>query len=147
MLRIDASPVPNSPAPALATATMRNPVSESLSGISTLASPAASSGTRARHASSVSKSSRVGWRPPPPPAGTALRPKCRRPITCICAVAVSTSSPRRVIIASSSFHDSLGHSSSSPSSTAASATSAPGGGALPSARRTAIATFALPRTG
>ena len=41
---------------------------------------------------------------------------------------------------------SLGNSSSNPSSTAASATSLPGGGALPSALRTEIATFALART-
>ena len=70
---------------------MRKPVSESLSGISTVALPASSSGTRAFQSSSVSNSSRVVCRPPPPPAGTALRPKWRWPITCICAVDVSTS--------------------------------------------------------
>ena len=138
--RIVASPVPKRPAPEDATATMRKPVSESFSGISTVALPSRSSGTLARHRSSVSNSSRDGERPPPPPGAAALRPKWRLPITCICAVAVSTSTPRRDIIASSSFHDALGSSSSSPSSTAASATSLPAGGALPSASRTAIAT-------
>ena len=94
----------------------------------------------------MSKSSRADARPPPPPGATALRPKWRLPITCICAVAVSTSSPRRAIIASRSFHESFGSSSSRPSSTAASATSLPLGGALPSGRRTLIVTDALSRT-
>jgi len=144
--RNEALPVPNQPAPPLATATMRKLVSESLSGISTLALPSMSSATRAFHSSSVSKSSRAEPRPPPPPAATALRPKWRLPITCICAVEVSTSSPRRVIIASRSFQESFGSSSSRPSSTAAIATSLPAGGAVPSARRTAIATVAFSRT-
>ena len=144
--RIDASPVPKSPAPEDAMATILKLVSESLSGISTLAFPAASRLTRAFHNSSVSNSSRADERPPPPPAAIAFLPKWRLPITCVCAVDVSTSSPRRVIIASSSFHVSLGRSSSRPSSTAATATSLPAGGALPSARRTAMATLALSRT-
>jgi len=94
----------------------------------------------------VSKSSRAVERPPPPPGTSALRPKWRLPITCICPVAVSTSSPRSDIIASSSFHELFGRSSSNPSSTAASATSLPFGGAVPSGRRTAIVAVTFSRT-
>jgi len=57
--RIEVSPVPKDPVPESATAMMRNDVSESLSGMSTTALPFASSGTRAFHSSSVSKSSRA----------------------------------------------------------------------------------------
>ena len=67
-------PVPNRPAPLLATATMRNDVSESFSGTSTTASPFLSSTTFPFHSSSVSNSSRPALRPPPPPCGNALRP-------------------------------------------------------------------------
>ena len=56
-------------------ATILKLVSESLSGISALALPAASSGTRAFHSRSVSKSSRADDRPPPPPAAIAFLPK------------------------------------------------------------------------
>ena len=131
--RIVVSPVPKRPAPAEATATMRKAVMLSFSGTSTVASPSASSGTRACHASSVSNSSRVTCRPPPPPGGRALTPKWRLPTTCIWAVAVFTSQPRRPIMAESRSQLRLAMSSSRPSSTAASATSAPAGGGWPPA--------------
>ncbi len=67
-------PVPNSPVPASATATILNVVSASLSGTVTRAWPWASSLMAGCHSSSVSSSSRVGARPPPPPAGTAFLP-------------------------------------------------------------------------
>ena len=69
-----ALPLPKRSAPAAATATSRKLVSESFSGTSICAWPLASSTTLPRHSSSVSKSSRVGLRPPPPPGGSALRP-------------------------------------------------------------------------
>ena len=65
--RIDVPPVPKSSAPPVATATMRNAVTESFRGISTDASPRSFNGTRPFQSSSVSNSSRVAWRPPPPP--------------------------------------------------------------------------------
>ena len=68
------SPVPNAPAPLVATATMRNVLSESLSGTSTVARPAASRRTRPFHSNRVSNSSRAVWRPPPPPCGNAFLP-------------------------------------------------------------------------
>ena len=74
VVRIEVCPVPNSPMPESATAIMRNEVSESFSGMSTLARPFASSGTLAFHSSSVSNSSRAVCRPPPPPCASALRP-------------------------------------------------------------------------
>ena len=68
------SPVPNRSVPASATATMRKLPSVSLSGTVTTARPSASSTTAGFHSSRVSNSSRVRALPPPPPAGTALRP-------------------------------------------------------------------------
>ena len=125
----DAEPVPNRSMSPLATATMRNEVSESFSGTVASAWPCSSSFTVACQNSSVSNSSRADLPPPPsPPAASALRPKWRLPITCICAVEVETSMPRRVIMASSNFHESFGLSSSRPSSTATSVTSESRGG-------------------
>jgi len=69
-----ALPLPKRFTPRSATATMRKLVSESLSGTSSVALPSPSSCTRGFHSSNVSNSSRVGLLPPPPPAGTALRP-------------------------------------------------------------------------
>ncbi len=71
---IDAEPVPKRPWPPVATAAILKPVIESLRGISTEASPFPSSGTRPFHRRSVSKSSRVICRPPPPPEGKAFNP-------------------------------------------------------------------------
>ena len=62
-------PVPNRSSSEVATATIRKLVNESLKGISTEASPLASSGTRPFHRSNVSNSSRVICFPPPPPVG------------------------------------------------------------------------------
>ena len=67
-------PVPKRSVPASATATSRKLVSESFNGTSMTAWPCASRVTVPRHSSSVSNSSRVGLRPPPPPGGKALRP-------------------------------------------------------------------------
>jgi hypothetical protein len=71
---IEVWPVPNRPVPASATATILKVVSASLSGTVTVAWPLASSTTAGFHKSRVSSSSRVWPLPPPPPAGTALRP-------------------------------------------------------------------------
>jgi hypothetical protein len=129
--RMLVEPVPKVCTPASATATRRKPVSESLRGTSTTASPFASSGTRAFHSNKVSNSSRVPPRPPPPPAATALRPKWRRPMISPCAVLVSTPQARSRIIAFSRSHELLSRSASKPSSTAANATSAPAAGLPP----------------
>ena len=67
-------PVPNMPTPKSATATILKLVSASLSGTFTTAWPFASNCTRGFHSKSVSSSSRCWPLPPPPPAGTALRP-------------------------------------------------------------------------
>lgn len=69
-----ACPVPNRLAPESATATILKVVSASFSGTVTTAWPLASSTTFGFHTSRVSSSSRVWPLPPPPPAGTALRP-------------------------------------------------------------------------
>ncbi|CAJ3425635.1 Uncharacterised protein [Burkholderia pseudomallei] len=147
VLRIVALPVPKRSAPVAAIATIRKRVSASLSGTSTLALPFASSVTRGFHSNSVSNSSRVGAIPPPPPAGTALRPKWRRPTISICAVAVSTPYARRCSIASSRSQLRFGISSRSASSTAASAICVPAGAGLPSGSVTFTRACAVPRTG
>ena len=94
----------------------------------------------------MSKSWRVGRRPPPPPCGTAFSPKWRRPTTNISAVAVVTPYGRRRIIASSRPTLGFGASSSRPSSTAASATSLPRGSGAPVAVRTLMRASARSRT-
>ena len=73
-------------------------VSESLSGTSTVALPASSSGTRAFHSSSVSNSSRADCRPPPPPAA---RPCARNAGARSPASAPSTFRPPRRAASSS----------------------------------------------
>ncbi len=76
VVRIDVEPVPKRSAPPVATATMRKAVTESLRGISTVASPLASSTTFPFHSNSVSNSSLVPCcEPPPPPGGSAFKPK------------------------------------------------------------------------
>jgi hypothetical protein len=141
--RMDASPVPNRPAPEDATATIRKLVSESFSGISTTALPASSSGTRAFHKSSVSNSSRDDARPPPQPGAIALRPKWRLPITCICAVKVfhflAAARHHRV----EQFHELFGRQLEQAFIHGRQATSLPFGGALPSGRRTAMVALAV----
>ena len=67
-------PVPNNPVDASATATILKLVRASFKGTVTLAWPLASSLTLGFHSNKVSNNSRVPLRPPPPPAGTALRP-------------------------------------------------------------------------
>ncbi|MDR8955244.1 hypothetical protein FEP76_03750 [Burkholderia multivorans] len=146
VLRIDVLPVPKRSAPTAAIATMRKRVSASFSGTFTVALPFASSVTRGFHSSSVSNSSRVGALPPPPPAGTALRPKCRRPTISICAVAVSMPYARRRSIASSRSQLAFGISSSSASSTAAIAICVPAGAGCPFGSVTLTCARAVPRT-
>ena len=58
-VRIDVEPVPKRSAPAVATATMRKLVMESLSGTSTVAMPLSFRGTRPFQSSNVSNISRV----------------------------------------------------------------------------------------
>ncbi len=146
VLRIDVLPVPKRSGPTAAIATIRKRVSASFSGTSTVALPFASSVTRGFHSSNVSNSSRVGALPPPPPAGTALRPKWRRPTISICAVDVSTPYARRRSIASSRSQLLFGISSSSASSTAATAICVPAGAGWPLGSVTFTCACALLRT-
>ena len=145
VLRIDVLPVPKRSGPTAAIATIRKRVSASFSGTSTVALPLASSVTRGFHSSSVSNSSRVGALPPPP-AGTALRPKWRRPTISICAVDVSTPYARRRSIASSRSQLLFGISSSRASSTAATAICVPAGAGWPFGSVTFTCACALLRT-
>ncbi|OPZ60807.1 MAG: hypothetical protein BWY87_00250 [Deltaproteobacteria bacterium ADurb.Bin510] len=116
---IEALPLPKRPAPWVATPTILKALSESLSLMSKLASPRSSSLSSACQYSRVSKSSRVSWRPPPPPAATALSPKWRLPTTIDWAVDVLTAQPRRLMKAARICQVGLSASSSRPSSTAA----------------------------
>ena len=126
---------------------MRKLVSASFSGTSTDASPFASSATRGFHKSSVSNSSRVALCPPPPPAGTALRPKCRAPDDLHLR-------RRRLDAVGAPLQHGVEHvpawfgiSSSSASSTAASAICVPAGAGLPPGSTTCTFTCAFARTG
>ena len=78
----------------VATAKMRYSVSESLISKGTVSVPSALGLRLDLQNKSASKFSRGGMRPPPPPGGRALSPKCRLPITLSMLVAVLTSRDR-----------------------------------------------------